>query len=45
MLTDVLADRQLELNAKIGAILEKAKIHSVDVPLTEKYYAAIIENS
>lgn len=43
MLTDLLAGRPLELDAKNGAILKVAVSHHYDMPLNQKYYSILNE--
>lgn len=42
MLSDVLSGRQLELDAKIGAILKLGLKNKLDLPLTQKIYQALL---
>ena len=42
MLTDKLNGKPLELNAKIGAILNAAKRNNINVPVTGKYYESLL---
>jgi len=41
MLSDKIAGKQLELNAKIGVILKKAKSHNLQLPVTEQIFHKI----
>lgn len=45
MLSDILAGKQLELNAKIGVIVKIGKAHQVAIPNSEKIYKIILRKS
>jgi len=45
MLSDKMAGRQIELDAKIGVILKKGRANHVEIPNTERVHAEIVKNN